>query len=91
MDDMIKKFDDMIKKVNDINIMLKNNKADYRIGIRRDRVNKVYDIYFIFLKIDGFTFETNNTYYFSGNIKEICVELDNIHYFLDRTLNRKDK
>lgn len=81
---------DMIKKVNAINIMLKNNNARYRIGIRRDRVNKVYDIYIIFLKTDGFTTELNNRYYFSGNIKEICIELDNIHYFLDITLNRKD-
>ena len=81
---------DMVKIANDINIMLKNNNARYRIGIRRDRVNKVYDIYIIFLKIDGFTTELNNRYYFSGNIKEICDELDNIYYFLDITLNRKD-
>ena len=80
---------DMVKKANDINIILKNNNARYRIGIRRDRVNKVYDIYIILLKIDGFTIECNR-YYFSGNIKEICIELDNIHYFLDITLNRKD-
>lgn len=81
---------DMVKKANVINMMLKNNNARYRIGIRRDRLNKVYDIYIILLKIDGFTTELNDRYYFSGNIKEICVELDNIHYFLDITLNRKD-
>lgn len=80
--------DDMIKKANVINIMLKNNKERYRIGIRKDRINNVYDIYIIFLKIDGFTTECNR-YYFSGNIKEICSELDNIEYFLDITLNRK--
>lgn len=87
--DVIKEFDDMIKKADVINIMLKNNNAHYRIGIRWDRVNKVYDIYFILLKIDGFTAECN-IYYFSGNIKEICSKLDNIEYFLDITLNRKD-
>ena len=81
--------DDMIKKANVINMMLKYNNAHYRIGIRIDRLNKVYDIYIIFLKIDGFTTECNR-YYFSGNIKEICSELDNIEYFLDITLNRKD-
>lgn len=81
---------DMVKKADAINIMLKNNNTDYRIGIRRDRVNKVYDIYIVFLKIDGFTTEFNHRYYFSGNIKEICSELDNIHYFLDITLNRKE-
>lgn len=80
---------DMIKKVDAINIMLKYNNARYRIAIRRDRLNKVYDIYIILLKIDGFTVECNR-YYFSGNIKEICSELDNIDYFLDITLNRKD-
>ena len=80
---------DMVKKADAINIMLKNNNADYRIGIRRDRVNKVYDIYIVYLKNDGFTIGLNNRYYFSGNIKEICVELDNIYYFLDITLNRK--
>ena len=80
---------DMVKKANDINIILKNNNARYRIGIRRNRVNKVYDIYIILLKIDGFTIECNR-YYFSGNIKEICIKLDNIHYFLDITLNTKD-
>lgn len=82
--------DDMIKKADAINLMLKYNNARYRIGIRRDRVNNVYDIYIILLKIDGFTIECHR-YYFSGNIKEICIELDNIHYFLDITLNRKDK
>lgn len=82
---------DMVKKANDINIMLKNNNERYRIGIRRDRVNKVYDIYIILLKIDGFTTKLNNRYYFSGNIKEICNELDNIHYFLDITLNGRGK
>lgn len=81
--------DDMIKKANVINIMLKNNNAHYRIGIRRDRLNKVYDIYIILLKIDGFTTECSS-YYFSGNIQEICNELDNIEYFLDITLNGKD-
>lgn len=80
--------DDMIKKAGVINMMLKHNNAHYRIGIRRDRLNKVYDIYIIFLKIDGFTTECNR-YYFSGNIKEICSELDNIECFLDITLNRK--
>lgn len=78
----------MIKKANVINMMLKHNNAHYRIGIRMDRLNKVYDIYIILLKIDGFTVECNR-YYFSGNIKEICIELDNIEYFLDITLNRK--
>lgn len=81
---------DVVKKANDINIILKNNNARYRIGIRRDRVNKVYDIYIILLKTDGFTIECNR-YYFSGNIKEICIELDNIYYFLNITLNRKEK
>ena len=80
---------DMVKIANDINIMLKNNNARYRIGIRRDRVNKLYDIYIILLKIDGFTTECNR-YYFSGDIKEICDELGNIYYFLYITLNRKD-
>lgn len=83
-------IDDMIKKANAINMMLKNNNAHYRIGIRKDRVNKVYDIYIVFLKNDGFTTALDNRYYyFSGNIKEICVELDNIHYFLYITLNIK--
>lgn len=80
---------DIIEQANTINIMLKNNNARYRIGIRYDRVNKVYDIYIIFLKSDGFTTECNR-YYFSGNIKEIYSELDNIYYFLDITLNRKE-
>lgn len=80
-------FVDMLKKANVINLMLKYNNARYRIGIRRDRVNKVYDIYIILLENDGFTIECNR-YYFSGNIKEICRELDNIDYFLDITLNR---
>ena len=80
---------DMIKKAYDINVMLKYNNAHYRIEIRYDRLNKVYDIYIILLKSDGFTTECNR-YYFSGNIKEICIELDNIEYFLDITLNRKE-
>lgn len=82
--------DDIIKQANAINVMLKNNNARYRIGIGRDRVNKVYYIYIIFLKIDGFTAILDSRYYFSGNIKEIYTELDNIYYFIDITLNRKE-
>ena len=81
---------DMFKKAKDINTMLKNNNGRYCIEIRWDRVNRVYDIYIVFFKTDGSTTEFNDRYYFSGNIKGICIELDNIHYFLDRTLNRKD-
>lgn len=50
---------DMIKKADAINMMLKYNNARYRIGIRRDRLNNVYDIYIILLKIDGFTIESH--------------------------------
>lgn len=79
----------MVQKANRINKMLLDNNCDYRIGIRRDYINKVYDIYIVILKNKGFEDELLHMYYFSGNIKEICIELDNIHYFLDITLNRK--